>query len=653
MKLPGGARAWTRTGVADTASRRSDTDQAYGRLADQVDHPEVFDDWSGGYGDAYRSPERRNTYHWSVGMDARWQGQLVHAQKPILLGELVNPVDARDYNFFIDIPPKTAVERARLGAMDIIGLAASQVIQWTPISPTGNVTGIVQSSDKQSYGNRPALFGSWIMLPILDGSLYRAMSLEGGAIYNTNETYPHPARAFVTSGNRLWKAYHGSAIVSMRGTHLANCAAGTDPTLSINFSFPIAIGNGVVDVQDLAAMGDQVFAGAADGLYAGDSSGTFYNLLTDIGDQRHIDNCRDLAIYNGQVHAQTLGGVYAVKPADTNQQRAAVREIGPAHLGDRSPVRGYVRALQAFGPWLYAGLWTGSQSHILAGTDASPGLPYVWHTMQRLPHVARVHRLHVDGATVSSGGLYDVPNRMWVATDASIVTSGTAPVYLWPIPALNGNPLAPDPAFIPNYTGSARIDMPATNWQSPGTPKVWRAVEVWADRLASGAQYGDVYYTVDQGTRTLLGRAAVSPKTTLYFPVEDGVGGSYVTGQSISLSVESFTHSMNTCPVYRSFILRGTERPKSVDTITAVVRIADNVPDRQGTMLRPGAVMLAELRALAVSPTPTQLVDLSGATWRVAVIPPVEEQELMVQGQEFPEVAASIKMAVLSFSAAA
>jgi hypothetical protein len=278
---------------------------------------------------------------------------------------------------------------------------------------------------------------------------------------------------------------------------------------------------------------------------------------------------------------------------------------------------------------------------------------YVWHTQQRLPHIVKPHRLHFDSITVASGGR-QIPNRLWVLTAASINPGGTAPVYWMPVPTVNGNPLAPNPVFSPNYCGSARIDLGSVDWGAPGTPKIYRSVEVWADNLASGAQWGRVYYQVDnEATRHLLGTTARSPKHTLYFPSGEGA---FVTGQSIALSLESFTASFGITPIYRSIVLRGALQPRSVDLITAVVRIADNVRDRQGATMRSGATMLRELRDLGnpdLTPQAVQLIDLAGATQYVKVLGRIEEQEVYQQGMDEPEIAATLRIAVLAYSGGA
>ena len=59
--------------------------------------------------------------------------------------------------------------------------------------------------------------------------------------------------------------------------------------------------------------------------------------------------------------------------------------------------------------------------------------------------------------------------------------------------------------------------------------------------------------------------------------------------------------------------------------------------------------MLAELRAMAQSGSPVQLVDLAGATQYVSVLAPISEQETYQAGEDNPEIAATVKMSVLSY----
>jgi hypothetical protein len=643
-----GPRSWRKTGQSDSTARRLAESQGYGALPDEQDHPEVWNDWSGGYGYAYRSPDAPNTYHWGENIDARFPGQLVHAQAPRML-----PSGTASFNtnveYFLDLTRNTVggvgpYKEPAAGSGDLLLIGRGFIERLTPVTES-SFAAFGVTNDTFVYSGRPATYGTHYYV----GRVGAGQFAQGHQVNPTSiSTGSLPANAFVTAGNRMWRAFGGA--LGGRSTKLQSIAVDdTNLVLSAgNYSATLNVGDGSSAIKDMIELGEQLFVGMNTGLYAGDQSGTFYNVLSELRNQVHEDNCRDLAVYNGQVIVPHFTGLYAYQPSDAT---AIVREIGPAgKTSNKSPVRGYVRAVRNLGPWLYAGLWTGSQSYLLAGREAPNGQPWVWHTLQRLPHVARVHRIHFDGITTNSANNALLPNRAWIATDATTALNGTAPVYYWPIPANNDNPILEALPFSANYTGSARIDLGSTDWGAPATPKVWRSVEVWAENLASGAIYGDVYYTVDSGTRTLLGRVQDSPRSILYFPTEDA-GGSFVTGQSIALSLESFTGSVNTTPVYRSLVLRGALRARSSSVIEARVRVADDLQDRNGTPMRPAAVMLQELRAMADGATPRRLVDLAGATSWVAVLPPIEETELWQEGVDTPEIVAGVRMAVLDFSA--
>src|SRR5258708_2991799 len=280
--------------------------------------------------------------------------------------------------------------------------------------------------------------------------------------------------------------------------------------VAANWSATLNVGNGLYAVADLAERGDQLYLGMPDGLYVGDQSGSFFNILPEARDLRHADNGRDLDIYDGGVIYAGMPGTFWFQASNFGGQRGDAFEIGARGiLSNRSPVRGRPRVVESYGPWLYQGLWTGSESYIMAGRrEGDRQQPYTWRVMQRLPHTAKIQRLHFDGITNASGKYSEIPTRMWVATEATFgaQTNATAPLYVCPVPRLNENPIT-DLAFSANYVGSARVDLPYDDWKMPGVPKVFRAVEVWADNLLSGAQYADIWATIDQGARLHVGRA--------------------------------------------------------------------------------------------------------------------------------------------------
>jgi hypothetical protein len=623
-------RAWDRTGRADTPGQRTQVDAKFGVLPDELDHPEVWDDWSGGFGHAYRRPDEPNTYHWSENFDARFPRQLVHCQAP---RELAGEATYQVHDICV-IPLQSAVDvTVPPGEMTVLGFGHNTIRSYLAKGIASIGTSTDYSGADLHFGSRAALTATWLFVPVTSATGFLLRTME--AMFSYSQT-TLPGVAFSITGQQVWRAHRGNLVQAVN--------IGVSPASTSNWTATLAIGSDRTGINDVVELEDQLFSGKPDGLYAGDQSGSFANINPGI--THHQEDYRDLAVFNGAVV-----GVVGDEICETmlTDYGAIITPIGPyAAKTNRSDVRGRFRTVTGLTRWLYSGLWTGSASYILAGTKQNNG--YVWHTQQKLPSVA-VNKLRFDGATQwvsAQGTIYDFPQRMWMTTDTAL--AGSSPLLFWPVPSFNDNPLLNDPVFSANYIGSARIDLGAVDWGAPGTPKVYRACEVWANNLASAAQWCDVYYTVDSGTRTKLGTVAKSPKDTLYFSAGEG---SFVTGQSIELSLESFTASAGVTPVYRSLVLRGALQPRSVDTITAVVRIADNLADRQGHPMRSGATMLQELRDLG-NPDQQglqahQLIDLAGATSYVKVLGRIGEQETYQQGEDSPEIAATVKLAVLDY----
>lgn len=665
-------RAWQRTGASDSPGRRSVTDVKYGELADEIDHPEVWDDWSGGYGYAYRRAGE-NTYHWAENFDARFPRQLCHAIE----------LTATFYSHrgFIDVEVLGSgmdAERNRPGSGMVLAMGIRRIqAHFVNSAGWGQEHPILFSEGYTAgrAGRRAAMFGSFCYIPNWSGSAhFFQLNMLGSLVVSTNLF----AHAFAVAGNQLWRTHPG-----INPIYLQNCAdmSASGPNTNANWSATLTIGNGYDPAQDLISYGEQVFVSTKRGLYCGDQSGTFINVLDGMVTP-HSDNGRDLCIHNNKVIYPHIGGVIAYDPLT-----GVATEIGPdapmtrttlptppsivfgqpydgSVRTQRLPLRGQIRAVRSFGGWLVAGMHISSGSMLIAGRESGGG--FQWHTLQRIrtSTIQKVDTIHFDGITVQSGGMpgnaegsyYDgmrdaMPTRLWVSTDLDPSASAwdvTDFKYQAKIPMNFGNPLDPVLTFTPRFCGSARIDLGAVDWNAPGTSKVYRAAEVWADNLASSAQWAKLYYSVDnESTRHLLGTTAKSPKDTLYFPSGEG---SFVTGQSIALSLESFTASACVTPIYRAIVLRGSLRPKSVDQITAVINLADNQTDRQGSPInRPGSTMLTELRGFAQSNSPQQLIDLTGAMSYVNVMAPIQESETYQVGDNYPEMAAVVNMSVVDF----
>lgn len=642
-------RAWQRFGRSDAPGQRSAEDAKFGVLPDELDRPEVWNDWSGGFGQPYRRPGLENVYHWSEGFDSRWPQQLTHCINTRPAG--IPNVEASEnaINSFFDILPTATAEHSRIGAGDVLLLGDHELIKFPRSSNNNASVSRVATDANLLWGSRGVMFGSYYYIPNLVGSSFDRYDF---TMAKTGTSGPLPGHGFAIAGNRLWR-YHGPG---KKRLYVQSVDAGQDPLVAANWSATIPIGNGQYDINDMIAFEDQIFVGMPDGLYVGDQSGTFFNVLSQMAAQRHAENCRTLAIYQGGVVAPYQGGIYYYQPSDFV---ALVRDIGPNLNSSRSPMHGKITSVFARGQWLYAGLWTGSQSHLLAGRDDGPNRPFRWHSLQKLSNAAGyggprpIRTIHIDGISVSSGGLRLMANHMWIGMGAAEASNANLGIHSFGLPSFDGNPLGSDLAMtLLYYVSSARIDLGAVDWDAPATPKIFRSIEVISEKLASGAQWCQVYYDVDQsGSYTLLGTIAKSPRDTLYFPSGEG---SFVTGYSIEPSLRSFTFDDNVAPVYRGVILRGSLQPRSVDMVQAVARVADGLRDRQGAIMRSGATMLQELRDFgnpdAQGLQAHQLIDLMGAAHYVKLLGHPQEQEVYQQGEDYPEIAATVKMAILSYS---
>lgn len=660
----GAARSWKRYGVNVSPAGSSPDEGKFNAGPAEIRFAETFDDFSGGFGYAYRTAAPPNGIHWSENMDTRFAGQAVHCQAPLVATLPDAGGNAGGVNWLYDIPMANPVPP--VGFAGVIALTN----RYTDLAARGGAwllfpkAGVFPAALDASYfadgtdgpfDGPPALFGSYLYVggfgraldpPVIYGKRFQRYDLD--ALNRTQG--PIQGRKFTNAGNRLWAAVGPTAGPPL---WMQSIAAGAEGLVIGDWSATIPVGNGHRPIQDVAALAGQVFCGLSDGLYAGDQTGTFVNVTGQLAGQSNPDNFRDLCVHDGQVVGQAVSGIYAYDPTSTTVTR--VEQIGPFPRSNKSPVQGYPLSVESFGGWLYAGLWTGSQSWLMAGSKV--GAEWRWNLMNRLPAAGRLGRLHFDGITAASGvPQVGLPNRLWMAMEGSYgahSSAAAAPLYFYPVPRLNANPLAPDPVFSANYNGSARMVLPRSDRGAPGVLKMYEYAEVWADAFLSGSRYADVYYAIDGGARTLLGRAQASPVSRLYFTTSNP---SFYSGRSLEWDVESYDATPGTCQVYRSIVGYGVMRPTTADVVDAVVHVGDNVPDRRGTPMRPGRNVIDELRSYAdpnrLGGQVLTLIDLAGATQQVVLVPPIAESEFYQDGSRDPEIAASIRLAVLTYSGA-
>ena len=662
---PGEARSWKRSSTSDVPTSRDRDDARYGNVSDTLDHPEVYDDWSGGLNGPYQDPSKTNGFAWSNNMETRFPRQMIHSQAPQLLASRYASLNT-DINYAIDVPlPGTQAQAPGAGAVlvstkNLVGYLQPTQYPYTAGSAFVFSLGVTAG---QYYGGRPALFGSYVYVGDLQGSSY----LQLDRTFANGSLGPNqPAQWFEVAAGMMWFGF---------GNQVRSVPRGSDPAATANYNATLGLGNGFFITRDAIAMEDQLYVGFPDGVYQGNLTGTFNNVMDSVNDAVDLDNCADLTTHQGWLVAAQGPHVWRYKPSSVQSE---LQEVGPTGLGARSldgtrQISGKFTAVKGYGRWLYAGLFTGSGSVFMAGHDASPGLPFVWHPLHDFLGLnVKIRHIHVDNIT-NAGGV-QIPARIWAAADASYGANAgaTAPLFYWPIPRGDENPLL-DMQFSANYMGSAAIEFGASDWNAPSTDKVWRSLRAWGDNLRNpgGVQPANNRYGVfSYITNPIIGAAnsvatlgTIPPLSSpsqgvvlgdLYFTVSTN-GSINVRGQSIGVRLDSYESEAQTpganTPVWRSIVTRGFLRPVEVEIIEARVRIADNMPDRAGGRLRPAVSQITDLRAIGSGSAPALLTDISGATQWVTMLGMPDETEQYQAGSDTPETIATIKMAVMDYSA--
>jgi len=506
LSRAGQGRAWTRTTVPDSVS---------GRSANAVAQ---YDDFSGPFGVAARDPA--NGIQWAENFDLRFPGYAFHAQALVPLSISAHASWNGRANFVTTIPPRGSSDA------DVLVGGYGFLTRLTPAnSPASEASRYIPAIEgtRGVFLGPIGVFGSYCYVGDQGGTLFHRINVGGGE-YTSSAL---PGQMFAVAGNRLWR-FFGPA-TSPHPVY-AQSIGSIDPETVMSgpqWSATLNIGDGRYPIRDVRAIGEQIYVSKQDGLYVGDQSGTFFNVLGEIATDLNVDNGAQITVYNGAVIYPYSRGLLAYYHSTTTP---IVREIWRAPQDPKTERRGSVRSLMTSGRWLYAGLWTGGGSHILAGTDASPGLPFPFSPLHRLPHLAKIRQMHIDGVGVPMGGAtsgFVLPARFWAITEATPgVTTYTAPIYSSQIPRGDVMPMS-DLTFSPNYCGSAAMYLGQSDFGLPTVEKVARAVEIGADLLASGVQWGKLRYAADRALSTVLKRVGVAPADTAAFPTEQGQAPTY------------------------------------------------------------------------------------------------------------------------------
>jgi hypothetical protein len=585
-QLGRGGRAWQVSAVGSSIAQQSASEMRYGNQSPMVEAPMVWRTAHLGFGDSQQRAEGR--YHYTLDVDARFPEQVIPGPLVTTLvteaGGNVKKLAEFDGQLF-----------ALAGQYVLRIEGDDSVVQDKDLGPDKTAIELEPFGD-YLYATLGFGAGDFIWRRDAAGNWSQSQDVQRGHMVVLNE--------------KLW-ATTGDAKVK---------AVSNNPFAAGDWGSEYSIGDQGTDITDLAGLDDLLYIGKMDGLHALDSSGNAKMLTPELRGSRSAYNAANMRAWHGRLWVPHLRGLFAYRNLGDNG--FLIQSAAPARDStDDNPVWGVVTAIAGDERWLYAALYDGTDTYILAGREAASSEEslgaIIWHPMAKLAGV-RCDAMHISG-------LWNNPRLFFGAgEDVSYIV----------LPKYGDNPLQ-DSAC--RYAQSGSIYFPAHSWGAPTTTKVWKSVEVEAENLTV-TRYLDIYYRIDGGSWVKAGTANVSPRFTM------ALEAAGAAGNKIEVRADFVLPSTSMPIILHSITLRGTERPAQIELITAVVRCADGLPQCP----RAGRTILADLKALSRNSAAVILRDIIGTNRRVLVLAPVDEQETEQQGSSDPEVLATVRMVVFA-----
>ena len=592
-QLGRGGRAWQETTVGASIARQSPSDMAFGNQESTIEIPAVFRGTHLGYGDAdYRAEGR---YRYSTNVDARFEEGVIPGPK---VNNLTIGGSANVNGFFEQagslyciagqLCKKIAGDYTITTAKDFgAGKAATDAVVYNGVAYVG--MGYAEAFWTRTANADPTL--GWT----------QATALYMGKIARFSHA--------------LWASATASTIKKVTG----------DPTVAADWSYAYQVGDtesGYRDITSMAELADLLYIGKSDGLYAlgtpnqaQPSTWQPVMLTPEVAAYASSLNCVNMRAWHGSMWVPHIRGLLNYR--HLGGQGFGITPATPGtEVDSDNPVHGQITAMAGDNKWLYAALLTtDGDTYIMAGREAREGETQfgmlLWHP------IAVIESKQVDVMHIS--GLWSNPHLfLGKGADAAYIV----------LPRFSSNPYH-DSNSTYSLTGS--IYYPAHFWAVPTTTKIWKSLELIGEDLTS-ARYVDVYYRVNAGAWVSLGRANLSPRYVLAFPDKG------VSGEKIEIRLDFTLPSATNPLMVKTVVLRGVERPRTIDLIQMTVRCADQMSLRQQRRQtnRTGADMLAELKALAISNEAVILEDLIGAKRYVLVLSAVRQLPETQQQGDLP-----------------
>lgn len=588
-----GGRAWSESTVGSSIARRTPSEMAYGNQPATIEVPAVFRGTHRGYGDADFRAEGR--YRYTVNVDGRFEEGVIPGPK---INNLTITGSANVSGFF---------EQAGV-LYCIAGRYCKKIASGYTVSLAKDFGSGKAATDAVVY----------------DGVAYVGMGYAEAFWKRTANADPTVGWTQATSlymgkiarfRDRLWASVTAHTIKNVMA----------DPTVSANWSGAYEVGDsesGYRDITQLAELADLLYIGKTDGLYALGTPRlghlTPEMLTPELSAFVSSANCVNMRAWHGSMWVPHLRGLLNYRHLGT--QGFLITPATPGEeVDDDNPVHGLITALAGDGYWLYAALYTtGGDTYIMAGREAGE---FVWHP------IAKIASKQVDAMHIS--GLWTNPHLF--------LGRGVDAAYII-LPRYGSNPYYDSNC---TYSLTGNIYYPAHYWAVPTTTKIWKSLELVGEDLTAG-RFVDVYYRLDGGVWTSLGRANLSPRYVLAFPDEGA------SGNKIEIRLDFTLASAGNPLMIKTVVLRGVERPRTIDLIQMMVRCGDRMTLRTGRRetARTGADMVDELKALAISDEAVVLKDLVGTKRYVLVLSAVRQLPESEQEGDLPrEFLAQVNMA--------
>lgn len=620
-----GGRAWAVETVGSAVGQPSEQEARYAPYAPTIEIPMVWNSWHRGFGDEEKLDEAR--YYYCQNLDCRFEGKVFPSLEVKSLALPVGTASGPVKKFVEMRGHLYAFNDDYVFAIDAAGNSIATDYNFTTPPADETRSPIV---DACAYnGELIVSFGyqkdAWSMTTAHLG-VWGAATWGGGSLWAADALTPVWARM---TGVKL--GYMVTFRDRLNATSAENQVrwCSQSPQVSTNWTAPYYIGDPGTEITSLGELGEMLYVGKRDGLYALGDDGLAVQITPELRAPEHADNCRNMRGWHGSLWVPHMRGMFAYRSLGSSGFTVTSCSLG-SRAGQSSPIRGIATAVTGDDRWLYVALWTGDDTYILAGREVRAGeevySPLLWHPLWYLPD-ERVHSLHI-GATGTSP-------RLWIG-------AGTGIKYV-DLPYGTDNPTQ-DGSSV--YEGDGTLYLSRHSWNSPDTRKLFKSVEILADRLQP-SQYIDVWYRPDNlrtwrpvgGSAGSSNRATISPRHVLSF------GPSGVAARRIEFRLDIHCSATTAPPILRTVIVRAAERPDAREVITAIVRCADGLPTRNGGRLtETGRTILARLKELAIAGKAVELEDVVGYTRRVIVVHPVSENEVWQQGKLARETHATIRM---------